>query len=330
MHLLRALLFFGYCLVLAPSSGLTCDICGCSSQSASLGLLPLLQRHFVGAHWQRQGYRTKAHGSELDSWEYFQTYDLLARWMPHQRWQVLGSVPFQYNTRRFEDGYTQRIGALGDVSLLAQFSILDPTRKSTGRWSHALQVGGGMKLPTGSTKYSDQHRPELSPPPAMQPGTGATDILLSGLYAIRTGPWGASLDGLYRFTGEGRHGYRFGPRLNGSLRLFYIGNWRRLNWVPHVGMQIDYRQSDYLNGTQQPESGGWAALGTIGIDFFNPYLTLGIDWQMPVAHEMSSGFVTPTHRFSVTAVFLFSSPRPLKQSLPIPFLFENVQSDTKP
>ncbi|MDW8228735.1 MAG: hypothetical protein RMJ33_02745, partial [Saprospiraceae bacterium] len=209
------LILIGWALV-APSAVWSCDICGCSSGAQTLGLLPLVQRHLAGVRWQGQGYRTVAHGSEANSYEYFHSLDFWGRWMPHRRWQVMGFVPYSYNIRRFYDGQRQQVGGLGDVSLLAQFFILDPHQSMTHRWRHALQVGAGVKLPTGDFWMSESlNGQELPIPPALQPGTGSTDALVSALYAVSTHEWIISVDGMLRLTGQNSEGYRFGSRANG-------------------------------------------------------------------------------------------------------------------
>ncbi len=255
-------------VVLSPSVVRACDICGCSSNAQALGLLPLVQRHFIGARWQGQGYRTTAHGSESDSWEYFHSLDIWGRWMPHPRWQVMAFVPYRYNLRQFDSGTQQYVEGLGDVSLLAHFSILDPHQQISRRWKHALQIGDG---------------------------------------------------------------YRFGPRANGTLRLFHIGNWWRTTWTPYLGAQVEYRGADFLEGEQQPETGGWIALAHAGVEVFARSFTFGLAWSQPLAHELSSGFVAPRGRLAVSfAIFLGKRQTDSSSPIPLPFIFQNVQPDTKP
>lgn len=317
--------------VLLPSVAQACDICGCSSSAQTLGLLPLVQRHLVGARWQGQGYRTVPHGSAPNSREDFHSFDIWGRWMPNPRWQVMAFVPYQYHLRRFDDGPQQRIRGLGDVSLLVQFSILDPYRPASGRWRHALQVGGGLKLPTGDfRRRAPMNGLETVLPPALQPGTGSTDGLLSALYVVSTRRWGVSVDGSFRLTGENSDGYRFGSRASGAVRFFHVGHWQQITWTPHVGAQWDHRGADFLQGRQQPETGGWVALANAGVEVFARNMAFGLTWSQPLAHHLSDGFVTPGPRFSASAaVFLGTRQRVSKPIPPVPFLFPNVQSDTK-
>jgi hypothetical protein len=318
-------------VALLPSVMRACDICGCSGSAQTLGLLPLVQRHLVGARWLGQGYRTVPHGSALNSREDFHSFDLWGRWMPHPRWQAMAFAPYQYHLRRFDEGPQQRIRGLGDVSLLVQFSILDPYRSASGRWRHAFQVGGGFKLPTGDfRRRAPMNGLETVLPPALQPGTGSTDGLLSALYVVSTRRWGASVDGSLRLTGKNSDGYRFGSRAIGAVRLFHIGNWQRVTWTPYLGAQWDHRGADLLQGRYQPETGGWVALANAGVEVFARNVAISLTWSQPLVHHLSEGFVTPGPRFSTSvAVFLGTCQRVSKPIPPVPFLFPNVQPDTK-
>ncbi len=295
-----------------------------------MGLLPLVHRHFLGARWQGQGYRTFAHGSEVNSREYFYAWDVWGRWMPHPRWQVMALIPYQYNLREFDDAQRQRVRGLGDVSLLAQFSVFDPLMSRARSWRHVLQVGGGVKLPTGDFRLrATTNGLEEALPPAMQPGTGSTDVLASALYVLSRGRWGISADASYRLTGVNGDGYRFGPRVNGAFRLFYVGLWRKIAWTPYLGAQLDHRQADFLEGEQQPETGGWAVLATAGLEVFAQNLAFSLTWSQPQAYELSGGFVVPQGRLSASIAILFGRQQMASNApAPVPLLFPNVQSDT--
>lgn len=320
----------GWALLL-PSVARACDICGCSSSAQTLSLLPMVQRHLVGTRWQGQGYRTVPHGSAPNSREHFHSFDIWGRWMPHPRWQVMAFVPYQYNLRQFDDGTRQHVKGLGDVSLLVQFSIFDSYRPMSGRWRHAFQVGAGLKLPSGDfRRKAPMNGLETTLPPALQPGTGSTDGLLSALYVASIRRWGASVDGSLRLTGKNCDGYRFGSRAGGAVRFFHVNNWQRITWTPYLGAQWDHRDADFLQGRQQSETGGWVVLANAGVEVFARNVAFGLTWSQPLAHHLSDGFVTPGSRLSVSVTFLLGTRQlVLKPIPPVSFLFPNIQPDTK-
>lgn len=298
-------------IVCVPALTLACDVCGCAGGGNSFGLLPLVPRHFAGFRWQAQSFSTDAHDSEPNSIEHFRTLDFWGRWQPHRRLQVIGSVPFQFNSRQYDGGNNVRINRLGDVTLQAQFALLDPQRQSVRRWQHALQVGGGVKLPTGQTGLRDPGAESGLLPPALQPGTGSTDFLASGFYALRRGRWGASLDGTLRIAGENRDGYRFGNRINGSCRAFYRIPAAGFTLLPYAGASIDRRRKDRDQGSKVSDTGGWAAFGTFGMEVFRERFALAVGYQVPVSSAMARGRVTPNPRLNASAVLFFGGKKPL-------------------
>ncbi len=326
MLLLRVMLLASS--VYWPALAAGCDICGCSSGANTFGLLPLVQRSFIGVRWYEQIYRTTAHGSAPNSREFFHTVEFWGRWMPHPRWQMLGLIPFQYHSRRFDDGYEQRLHSLGDASLLVQFALVDPRRQALRRWQHAFQLGLGLKMPTGATQIRDPLRPKEPLPVALQPGSGSADALFSGLYAIQRGRWGASADGIFRVTGTNSNGYRLGPRWNSAVRVFHIAGSGTVRWIPYLGTQLDHRAADKAAGEHQPETGGWAALGFAGVEVFTQGFSLGLSGSLPIVHHMAEGFVAPKHRIAVSATVLLGHPTKAKGKLPAPpFFFKNIQEN---
>ncbi len=284
-------------------SAFACDLCASAGGGASLGLLPLVQRHFVGVRWQTQAFYTDAHGSDPNSNDNFHTFDVWGRWQPHRRVQCMAVIPFQYNARRFEDGTSVSVKGWGDVSALVQFSILDPVRQSARSWQHTLQLGGGIKLPTGhfnstSSEYTGSNLP------ALQPGTGSTDVMCTGLYAIRKGVWGASADMALRYAGTNQLAYRFGNRLNASGRLFRSITTKKTNWMPYAGASLDMRQRDSDAGNTQWDTGGKAVFGTFGIETFRNNVSLHAGVQCPLYSTLSNGYVKPRFRTNISVVWL--------------------------
>ena len=253
-------------IVCMPVLAIACDICGCASGSNSLGLLPLVQRHFVGFRFQSQYFHTDAHGSEPDAMEYFRTVDLWGRWQPHRRLQLIAAMPYQFTLRRFDNGNHLHVNGLGDFSLLTQWAVIDPSRQHFRLWRHTLQIGTGIKLPTGSTHVTADENDLVLP--ALQPGTGSRDGLFSALYALRRGAWGASMDATIRLMGKNADTYQFGHRLNGSLRLFGTKNLGKTTFLPFIGATLDARREDREQGKHVDDTGGWAVLGMLGTEVF--------------------------------------------------------------
>lgn len=185
-------------LCVLPSAS-ACDVCGCSGAGSSPGLLPLVQRHFVGMRWQYQDYSISAHHTGGDPvGETYHTMDLWGRWQPHRRVQIIGIVPYSVTGRTSQNEAALRVRGISNITALFQYSLLDPVRQSARTWQHALQAGTGVKLPAGSSVLTDSEGVLI--PPNLQPGTGSTDYLTSLLFAVRKGKAGVSLDATARFS----------------------------------------------------------------------------------------------------------------------------------
>lgn len=299
-----------------------CDICGCAGGGNSMGLLPLVPRHFIGLRWQTQRFDTDAHGSEVNSNETFHNFDIWGRWQAQRRLQVIGALPYLFTTRRFADGSSFDTRGFGDASVLAQFALLDPSRQSACRWRHALQLGAGAKLPTGRTDLKNNEKELLSP--NLQPGTGSTDLQLSALYAIRHGAWGVSADASAWVNGKGANAYQAGNRLSASVRGFWTKTWAGNTLLPYAGVSLDARDADRLDDKWQADSGGWAAFALCGAEIFRNNLALSANIQLPLANELSGGQVHPQARFSVSAAVLLGNKNKAAQ-VNAPDVFSNAK-----
>jgi len=109
-------------------------------------------KHFVGTDEQKQ---RQANQTEVINHQY--TVDLALYRILNARWSVMLDLPIEANTRsslyehsnlgRFQ---THSFG-VGDIRLAVYSWILDPVKMPRGN----VQVGLGLKLPTGSYNYLD-------------------------------------------------------------------------------------------------------------------------------------------------------------------------------
>ncbi len=138
-------------------------------------------RHFVGTDEQKQ---RMANQTEVINHQY--TLDLALYRILNPRWSVMLDMPIEANTRsslyehsnlgRFQ---THSFG-VGDIRLAVYSWILDPVKMPKGN----VQVGLGIKLPTGNYNYMDYFRltdstKRLGPvDQSIQLGDGGTGITL--------------------------------------------------------------------------------------------------------------------------------------------------------
>jgi hypothetical protein len=217
LFLTVALLAFG------PAAS-ACDVCGCSIGGNYFGILPQFHRHFVGIRYSTQSFqsatsRKAAQLGNFHSNEQFQTLDVLGRFYPTRRLQMLGLAPY-HDFRREENGISSHSQGLGDVSILGNYIILDTGDSLRRNWQHTMTLGGGVKLPTGQHSLKNSEGELLLA--NMQPGTGSTDFMLSATYTLRRGAWGLATDVLGRLNTANHHDYHFGNRVSGSAKIFLL------------------------------------------------------------------------------------------------------------
>lgn len=289
--------------VLSPVSA--CDVCGCSGAGSSPGLLPLVQRHFVGTRWQWQDYGISAHhpGGLIE--ETYQTVDLWGRWQPHRRIQVIGVIPYSSAARITPGSPTLRAEGVGDATVLLQYSLFDPVRQSARTWQHALQAGAGAKMPLGSSSLTDAEGAVL--PPNLQPGTGSTDYLATLLYAVRRGKAGISLDANARISTGNAADYRFGHRLNVGIQGFYVLRSGKSTFIPSLGLTSDLRQEDRDNGRIRGETGGYAVSSVVSVQLFRGNWAISLNGGVPVHSNLGNGLIRPRIQLGAGVAYMISN-----------------------
>jgi hypothetical protein len=294
-------------LVYVPSAS-ACDICGCSIGGNYLGILPQFHRHFVGLRYSEQAFRSAHSRSEAEAGHYvsselYHTTDLLARFYPARRIQVLTLLPY-HDFQRREAAETLHTRGLGDLSLLGNFLLIDDRGKRQHRWQQTLSIGGGIKLPTG------QHRLEKADGtrvhPNMQPGTGTVDFALSLTYTLRRGAFGIMTDAQARFNTRNREwDLQQGNRYNAAFKFFYWKNSGKVMLLPNLGIFADRVRKnqgdfDYTFGT-----GGNLVLATAGLDLYFGKISIGATWQQPLWQDLGQGKVQNRYRWTTTLNYLF-------------------------
>jgi hypothetical protein len=279
-----------------------CDICGSGGGNTQLGILPNYQRHFVGLRYRHSTF-TSMHNGDIKTAasDVFQTTELFARYVPHQKIQLFAALPYGF-TQRTESKQTQTVQAVGDVSLLATVIILNNSDSAAHQWKHALQVGGGVKLPTGDYQIV-QNRQTLSM--GLQPGSGSTDVLANLLYTVRYRKLGLNIDASYRYNTTNPDEYLQGNRFGCATRLFYWKIIKKCTLLPHLGASIETAEVDKTRGFTVHDTGGELLLANAGIDVFYKKIAFGIQVQNPILQHLNNGATTTNMRLSAQVLYLF-------------------------
>lgn len=295
------------------TSGFNAQACdkGCTMGGSYIGILPQFNQHFVGMRYTNRSYTQSAtHTHEVNGQpfthtditnEHYNTLEAWARFYPTRRIQVLAFVPYVMNSQE-KAGHIDRQHGLGDISLLANYSLINTGDSASHTIKHTLLLGGGVKLPTG--EYKAQHGGEVLPA-NLQAGTGSVDYLFSAMYTIRYKQTGLSTDFTYRINGQGENDYRFGNRYNGAANIFYWHKVGKISLLPSAGIYYEKAQADSYHDHHKTQGGNGALFGNLGMSFYYNSLALNANYQVPLAQEELNHITDANSRCQLSVSWMF-------------------------
>lgn len=265
-----------------------CDVCGCSGTGSMYStILPRFNSSFLGMRMYYRSFTSTHPESLITGNDYYTSTEIWGRWNASKKWQIMAQLPYHYFHRN-ESGKPTTTQGIGDVSVVASYTLLNTVSKEGNGLKQTLQLGAGIKLPSGSTTktYND-----LLVSKTMQTGSGSTDYILNGAYTIRKNKLGASAQAMYKLNGENGDGYRYGNQFNSSVQLFYWKNAKRVTLLPSTGLQFENVGINTNNSKTVALTGGHTLLYTIGAEVYYKNLALGIGTQLPVSENSNDGLL---------------------------------------
>ena len=294
-------------LVLAHTDLLACDVCGCTAGGNLMGILPQFHRNFGGIRFSERKFTTihpplfSYDSYQEKSVETYHTLDFWGRFYPISKVQVLGFVPVN-SFSQHKDNEVKSVSGLGDIQLLANYTVFDNSDSMELPVKQIFLLGGGVKLPTGN---SNLYRGDERLPQVIQLGSGSWDWSLNAIYTIRYKRLGLNLDALYKINGTNAQQYHFGNRFTASARLFYWARLNRLTFLPQLGVFGDAARPDQATGINQAESGGSSVLGIVGTDVYYKNWVISASLQPVLYQNIGLNYTTVHNRYMLSAVFLF-------------------------
>ncbi|MGZ5303025.1 MAG: hypothetical protein ACXWDO_02835 [Bacteroidia bacterium] len=278
-------LFFLLCIEAFFSTGIyACDGCGPSSGCKYVGVLPNFRKNFVGIRWNDRAFETSPY--EINSNElskrtkdrYFSA-EIWGRYFVTPKLQLIGLLPYAYHTRK-EGEKLNTIQGLGDAVLLSNYMIYATPDSLEKAWTHVVQLGGGVKLPTGKYNHADNGHVYHA---NFQLGSGSTDLLANAIYTLRYNKFGFRTDVGYKYNTTNASNYRFGNRISNNNSLFYWGAFDGDNAVvPQIGLYQEFAARDVSNGFFERNTGGTTRLLTFATDVYYSRFSLGVNYMMPL------------------------------------------------
>lgn len=277
-----------------------CDTCGCGSSGGSMGYGTAMNSYFVGVRYIGQQYRSRDGIFDNSPWitENFNTLQAWGNIPVTERIILNAIVPYQFHNRVLPDGTDQEINGLGDISVLAFYNLLKATPDSivSIKPEHYLQLGGGIKAPTG--KY-DKANNTGSVNPSFQLGNGSWDYILAMNYGFTHRNWGISTLLNYTFKTKNPKEYQFGNQLNYGINAFKTYYLSDFALTPIIGLAGEQFESNEEYGQEVADTEGSVFLGKLSIEGSYKNYALGLTGVMPISQDLNNGRVELRHRLSV-------------------------------
>ena len=285
----KYVLFFG--LMLLANKSIACDICGCAASSFSLGLLPSSNHHFIGFRSNIRTFQTTHPPlfgfQDPPTEEFFSSSDLMGRWKINHRFQLMGVVPYVFNTQKTEET-TRTIQGLGDVIIMGNYVFIQNTDSITKKFKQTGTFGIGAKLPTGKFDNTNVNNRN------MLPGTGTIDFVASLNYSIQKGSWGYLTESSFSYKTANSFDYQFGHALGTTHLAFY--RWilnENLRILPQVGLNYNHNFKDRINGKVTDESinGGTILNAQFTLAAIYKNWMISGNYFAPVYQNLGNGYV---------------------------------------
>lgn len=272
-----------------------CDACGCSASGGSMGFASMLNANFVGIRYFNQRYRSNDGLYSNSVWydENFNTAQVWARIPVMRKLQISVLLPYHFHSRETESG-SQNISGLGDLTVLTMYHLYQ-THKDSTFFAHTLQIGGGLKAPTGEFDNSNSG----SVNPSFQVGTGSWDYLLATEYTLRRKQFGFNSLLNYVIKTENSKFYQFGNQFNYAGTFFYLYEKNQYSFAPQLGFAGEVFASNFQRKQIVRNTSGDIVFGRIGFEFGKDRFSIGGNLMLPINQNLTGGNVEAQYRWSV-------------------------------
>lgn len=275
-----------------------CDACGCAASGGGLGFTSIFDQKYIGVRYMYQSYLTKdgVYNNSPYINDQFNTIQLWGRIPLASRWDVLVNIPYQNHTSDKIDG-KQSIKGFGDASVNVFYNAM---RKSRNDFDHIINVGTGVKLPTGS--YDEKNNGSVNP--SFQLGTGSWDANVLADYQMKYKSWGMYHGVSYQLKSKNNQEYQFGNQLNYQGTMYkQFGD--SLQIIPSVGAIYENYSANKQFDEVLANTNGYVWMSKVGLDVKKDQWSLGVQWFAPLDQNLLNGDVKAKNRWSIALNYNF-------------------------
>ncbi|MCH8554316.1 MAG: hypothetical protein LAT76_04100 [Schleiferiaceae bacterium] len=293
-------------LILLSQPGKACDICGCGTGSAFIGLLPGTTGTLFGV---RSGFQSFNHPKTPLNFnaesqvlrDKFYRQEAWFRHFANPRLQFILQVPYQIHVR--EESLQQTvIQGIGDIQINALYQLfprkLDAPEFSN--WKHSLFIGGGVGLPTG--KYQQRDMKQAMLPQLFQIGAGAFSGVARTMYIVKYKKLGLFTDVNHRRFAVNELDYHIGAQTAATALFFKEYVIKNTRLLPSAGLVLEHMNRDMEYGFTKATTGGTTGLMQLGFDFYAGKLMLQGFAQWSVLNKLPEAMPQSNWRTGITLI----------------------------
>ncbi|URC12766.1 MULTISPECIES: hypothetical protein [unclassified Flavobacterium] len=273
-----------------------CDACGCSASGGSMGFSSMLNNNFVGLRYFKQSYTSRDGIFANSPWidENFNTVQAWARIPVTEKVQISVLVPYHFHERQLTAG-TESIAGLGDITIMALYTVFE-TQKDSTIFTHKINLGGGVKIPTG--KFTEANNAG-SVNQSFQLGTGSWDFPLATEYVVKRKNLGLNTTLNYIFKTQNNKNYQYGDQFNYAATFFYLFNTKSIQIVPQAGLAGELYQTNKQHNLNLPNTAGDILFGKFGLEAGKDKFSIGVNAMLPITQNLSNGNMEANYRWSI-------------------------------
>lgn len=273
-----------------------CDACGCSASGGSMGFSSMLNPNFVGVRYFHQSYTSRDGIFANSPWidENFNTIQAWARIPVSDKIQISALIPYHFHERQAITN-SENIAGLGDITVMGLYTLYE-TQKDSAVFRHKLNVGAGIKIPTG--KFTEANNLG-SINQSFQLGTGSWDYSVVSEYVINRKNLGLNTTLNYIFKTENSKNYQYGDQFNYASTLFYLFDLQSIQIVPQAGLAGEIYQSNRQYSMNVPNTAGDILFGKFGFEIGKDKFSVGVNGMLPINQNLSNHAMKANYRWSI-------------------------------
>jgi hypothetical protein len=294
-------------LVAYISNATACDVCGCGINGFQGGILPRFNQPIVGFNYTYSSFKhhdisESTFGDHKILYDRAHRFNIMARYMPNERLQLLLDIPMVMQSR-VDDGGQSTLYGLGDIGAQVHYKLTDHHKQLGEIWQHAYFLGLGTRMPNG--KYQQRDRFGQILPLGFQAGTGGWSHSVFSNWIVNYKKWGLHVESTVSIHLENEFRYKRGSNWLQGVYLFRTIQTSTTFIVPTFGFQVEQFDTDSEYGISINHTGGTFLNGLIRLDWQSKLFNIGVFGSINIWQKAPPSQPIRNPSLGITSIYFF-------------------------